>query len=40
VQGTPSFVVNGKFTTDVAAAGGEDALFTLLGELIARERGN
>jgi thiol:disulfide interchange protein DsbA len=40
VQSTPSFVVNGKYTTDVAAAGGEDALFTLLGELIARERGD
>jgi thiol:disulfide interchange protein DsbA len=40
VQGTPSFVVNGKFTTDVSSAGGEDALFALLNELIARERGN
>lgn len=40
VQGTPSFVVNGKFTADVSSAGGEDALFALLNELIARERGN
>jgi thiol:disulfide interchange protein DsbA len=37
VQGVPFFVVNGKYTTDVASAGGEEQLLQLLNELAARE---
>lgn len=40
VQGTPHFVVNGKYTTDTASAGGESQLLQLLSELAARERAN
>jgi thiol:disulfide interchange protein DsbA len=40
ITGVPTFVVNGKFTTDVASAGGEDQLLQLLNELAAREHIN
>jgi protein dithiol oxidoreductase (disulfide-forming) len=39
IQSVPTFVVNGKYTTDVTMAGGEPQLFTLLGELAAHEHG-
>lgn len=39
VQSVPMFVVNGKYTTDVGAAGGEPQLFGLLDELSAHEHG-
>jgi protein dithiol oxidoreductase (disulfide-forming) len=39
LNSVPSFVVNGKFTTDVAMAGGEPQLFQLINELAAREQG-
>lgn len=39
LNSVPSFVVNGKFTTDVAMAGGEPQLFQLINELAAREHG-
>jgi len=39
VQGVPFFVVNGKYTADVASAGGEEQLLQLLNELTAREHG-
>lgn len=39
VQSVPTFVVNGKYTTDVGMAGGEQALFALIGELAAHEHG-
>ena len=38
ITGTPTFVVNGKYVTDVRAAGSEDALFDVLGALAAREK--
>jgi thiol:disulfide interchange protein DsbA len=37
VEGVPTFVVNGKFTADVASAGGPDKLLTLVGDLAAQE---
>lgn len=37
VQSVPMFVVNGKYTTDVAGAGSEQLLFQLLDELAAHE---
>jgi thiol:disulfide interchange protein DsbA len=40
VTGVPFFVVNGKFTTDVPSAGGEEQLLQLLNELAAREHMN
>jgi thiol:disulfide interchange protein DsbA len=40
VTSVPFFVVNGKFTTDVSSAGGEEQLFQLLNELAAREHVN
>jgi thiol:disulfide interchange protein DsbA len=40
VSSVPFFVVNGKFTTDVSSAGGEEQLFQLLNELAAREHAN
>jgi protein dithiol oxidoreductase (disulfide-forming) len=35
--GVPHLVINGKYTTDVGLAGGEDQLLLLLNELAARE---
>jgi thiol:disulfide interchange protein DsbA len=40
VSSVPFFVVNGKFTTDISSAGGEEQLFQLLNELAAREHVN
>jgi protein dithiol oxidoreductase (disulfide-forming) len=37
VTGVPSFVVNGKYITDVAMAGGESQLIALLDDLSASE---
>jgi thiol:disulfide interchange protein DsbA len=39
VQSVPLVAVNGKYTTDVAQAGGEPQLFTLINELSASEHG-
>jgi protein dithiol oxidoreductase (disulfide-forming) len=39
ITSVPTFVVNGKYTTDVSTAGGEPQLFTLLDELAAHEHG-
>jgi thiol:disulfide interchange protein DsbA len=38
VTGTPTFVVNGRWLTDVASAGGEDQLFKVLNYLASREQ--
>jgi protein dithiol oxidoreductase (disulfide-forming) len=39
IQSVPTIVINGKYTTDVGMAGGEDPLFALIGELAAHEHG-
>jgi thiol:disulfide interchange protein DsbA len=38
ITGTPTMVVNGKYITDVAMAGGEDQLFQVVNQLAAREK--
>lgn len=38
VPGTPYFVVNGKYTTDVSMAGGQTQLLALLADLAASEK--
>ena len=38
VTGTPTFIVNGRWSTAVADAGGEDQLFKVLSYLAAREQ--
>jgi thiol:disulfide interchange protein DsbA len=38
ITGTPTFIVNGKYVTDVGMAGSEDKLFQVLNELAAREK--
>jgi thiol:disulfide interchange protein DsbA len=38
ITGTPTVVVNGKYTTDVGMAGSEDKLFQVINELAAREK--
>ena len=40
VQGVPFFVVNGKYSTDVAQAGSESKLTELIGDLAASEHGH
>jgi thiol:disulfide interchange protein DsbA len=40
IDGTPSFVVNGKWRVTVGSAGSVEAFFELIDELIAREAGN
>ena len=40
VQGVPFVVVNGKYTTDVAQAGGEAHLIDLISDLSAAEHGH
>jgi protein dithiol oxidoreductase (disulfide-forming) len=40
VQGVPFIVVNGKYTTDVAQAGGEAKLIDLISDLSAAEHGH
>lgn len=39
VQGVPFFAVNGKYTTGIGEAGGEEKLLELLGDLAAAEHG-
>jgi len=39
VQSVPMIIVNGKYSTDVSDAGGEQALFALINELAAHEHG-
>jgi thiol:disulfide interchange protein DsbA len=38
ITGTPTIVVNGKYVTDVAMAGGEDKLFEVINALAAKEK--
>jgi thiol:disulfide interchange protein DsbA len=38
ITGTPTFIVNGRWVTDVKDAGGEDPLFKVLTWLAAREK--
>lgn len=38
IVGTPTWVVAGKYVTDVSMAGSEDALFQVLGALVAQEK--
>jgi protein dithiol oxidoreductase (disulfide-forming) len=40
VQGVPFIVINGKYTTDVAQAGGEAKLIDLISDLSAAEHGH
>jgi protein dithiol oxidoreductase (disulfide-forming) len=40
VEGVPLVVVNGKYTTDVAEAGGEGRLIELISDLVASEHGH
>src|SRR5215471_7707324 len=40
VQGVPFFVVNGKYSTDVAQAGSESKLIELISDLAASEHGH
>ncbi|HTT43079.1 MAG TPA: thiol:disulfide interchange protein DsbA/DsbL [Steroidobacteraceae bacterium] len=40
VEGVPFIAVNGKYTTDVAKAGGENQLIDLIGDLAAAEHGH
>lgn len=39
IQSVPTVVVNGKYTTDIGAAGGEAQLFGLIDDLAAHEHG-
>jgi thiol:disulfide interchange protein DsbA len=39
IQSVPTVIVNGKYSTDVGAAGGESQLFALINELAAHEHG-
>jgi thiol:disulfide interchange protein DsbA len=39
ITGTPTFVVAGKYVTDVGMAGSEDELFRIVNALAAREKG-
>ena len=39
IESVPTFVVNGKYKTDVSDAGGEEQLFTLIDELTTHEHG-
>lgn len=38
ITGTPTVIVNGKYVTDVAMAGGEDKLFEVINALAAKEK--
>jgi thiol:disulfide interchange protein DsbA len=40
VEGVPFIAVNGKYTTDVGKAGGENQLIDLIGDLAAAEHGH
>ena len=37
ITGTPTVIVNGKYSTDVSMAGGEDQLFQVVNALVAKE---
>lgn len=39
IESVPTILINGKYRTDVGMAGGEEQLFTLIGELAASEHG-
>jgi protein dithiol oxidoreductase (disulfide-forming) len=39
IESVPTFIVNGKYKTDIGDAGGESQLFTLLNELSTHEHG-
>jgi thiol:disulfide interchange protein DsbA len=39
IQSVPTVIVNGKYSTDIGAAGGESQLFSLIDELSAHEHG-
>ena len=38
ITGTPTFVVNGKYVTDVKMAGSEEQLFKVLNQLVSQEK--
>jgi thiol:disulfide interchange protein DsbA len=38
ITGTPTFVVNGKYVTDVRMAGSEENLFKVLNQLASSEK--
>ena len=38
VEGVPSIVINGKYQTDVAMAGGHEQLITLINDMAAAEK--
>lgn len=38
INGVPAFIVNGKYRTSASMAGGEEAMFETVNELIAKER--
>jgi thiol:disulfide interchange protein DsbA len=38
ISSTPTFVVNGKYVTDVSSAGGEEQLFQVISALAARDK--
>ena len=35
---TPTFIVNGKYVTSAGPAGGEDQLFAVINELLAKDK--
>jgi len=39
IESVPTVIVNGKYKTDLSMAGGEQQLFSLIGELAAHEHG-
>lgn len=39
VESVPTFIINGKYVTDVGKAGGQPQLLNLINELASRERG-
>jgi thiol:disulfide interchange protein DsbA len=40
IDSVPTFVVNGKYRTDVSMAGGPEQLIQLIGDLVESEKGN
>jgi protein dithiol oxidoreductase (disulfide-forming) len=39
IESVPTFIINGKYVTDVGKAGGQTQLLSLINELASRERG-
>ncbi len=37
IHGVPAIIVNGKYTTDVGGAGGEEKMFEVIDQLVAQE---